>query len=326
MAQEGGIPASQAKAARAIMVAGIVLGMIGLFLIIRGGKGRRPQKPPEGVKQETRSTETTAQRVTRNVAPPEHEKAIPTKDQTALAPLRYPGLGMLDNSFDAREEYAQHEVDKLIELDKSGKGNPFDRRKRWEAFAASSSGRTKAGQAAVAERLKALPDLKSRPPDTPANAQPGLEARIYEMDPDSDADAVLLKNLSVMGLRLRRTKVLPNVDIPDRKHLGALADGREERLIVRLSGYLEVPREGVYSLWCTSDDGSLVYVGNDVVVNNDDHHSVREAGGPMQYALQAGKHECRVDYFQGKAEATLILAWSGPEIPKQTIPASAFSH
>lgn len=331
------------------MIAGIVLGLTGLILIVRGGKGHRQTKPPGTVIPGAKGRETTAQQVpktgTREPDKPaqqvaktqaldkpvqqvskagtrEPDKSARPKDETGEEVAKPVGPSMLNNSVDIREEMAQREVERLIELDKGGKGNPFEIRKRWEAFASTTYGHTKTGQAAVAERLKTLPAAKARAPDAPAKTQPGLEAKVYEASPEE----IKLVNLSVAGLKLRCTKVLPNVDLPDKKSIVALADGREEHILVRVSGYIEAPREGVYSFFSSSDDGSMVYLGDSLIVSNDGAHAMQEAGGPMQYPLQAGKHEYRVDYIQTIAEAGLVLSWSGPGIPKQTIPASAFSH
>ena len=83
-------------------------------------------------------------------------------------------------------------------------------------------------------------------------------------------------------------------------------------------GYVRVPRDGVYTFYGTSDDGSRLQIGPQVVVENDGLHGVRERSGAV--ALRAGWHPITVTYFQGAGPATLQVRYSGPDIVKQPIP------
>ncbi|MFQ5807026.1 MAG: DUF4838 domain-containing protein [Phycisphaerae bacterium] len=87
---------------------------------------------------------------------------------------------------------------------------------------------------------------------------------------------------------------------------------------LHFSAYLRVPRDGVYTFYTTSDDGSRLYIGSQVVVENDGLHGARERSGAV--ALRAGWHPITVAYFQGSGAATLQVRYSGPEIVKHSIP------
>lgn len=99
---------------------------------------------------------------------------------------------------------------------------------------------------------------------------------------------------------------------------------REDLIGFRFTGYVEVPREGVYTFYTESDDGSLLYIGDTLVVDNDGLHGMAEQSG--QIALQAGRHPIRVDFFEGLNDHGLVVRYDGPGIEKQEIPARALSH
>lgn len=62
-----------------------------------------------------------------------------------------------------------------------------------------------------------------------------------------------------------------------------------------LTGYFNAPADSIYTFALLSDDGSLLYIDNDLVVDNDGPHSPREVIG--QKALAKGLHPIKVLYF-----------------------------
>jgi hypothetical protein len=101
--------------------------------------------------------------------------------------------------------------------------------------------------------------------------------------------------------------------------LGAYA-GREN-FATRFTGYIEVPKDGVYLFSTRSDDGSRLHVGEQLVVDNDGLHPIVEKRGFVP--LRAGKHPIRVTFFQGSGEVELKVYYEGPGITRREIPASA---
>ncbi|WP_299100052.1 family 20 glycosylhydrolase [uncultured Alistipes sp.] len=74
-------------------------------------------------------------------------------------------------------------------------------------------------------------------------------------------------------------------------------------------GYIEVPKDGIYSFYTYSDDGSMLRIGGKLVVDNDGPHSRRERSG--QIALKRGIHSFELRYFDsngGVLEAGIIDA------------------
>ena len=67
-------------------------------------------------------------------------------------------------------------------------------------------------------------------------------------------------------------------------------------------GYINVPTEGVYTFSVISNDGSRLYIADQLVVDNDGTHGAFEKEGDV--ALKAGHHKIQLNYFQaggGKA-------------------------
>jgi hypothetical protein len=75
-----------------------------------------------------------------------------------------------------------------------------------------------------------------------------------------------------------------------------------------------------------SDDGSLLYLNEALIVNNDLSpygHGMLEVSGSAY--LYAGDYvPFRVDFWQGDGGLGLEMRWQGPGIEKQIVPASAF--
>lgn len=62
-----------------------------------------------------------------------------------------------------------------------------------------------------------------------------------------------------------------------------------------ITGYIDVPADGVYTFALLSDDGSYLKIDGQMVVDNDGEHSSREIIG--QHAMCKGKHPIFVRYF-----------------------------
>ncbi len=97
---------------------------------------------------------------------------------------------------------------------------------------------------------------------------------------------------------------------------------REAGWAIRLRGFIKVPSTGVYRFHVRSDDGSRLWIGDQLIVDNDGLHSSREATGVV--ALGAGLHRVTVSMFELSGGFELGVGWSGPGIATQPVPASAW--
>ncbi len=90
---------------------------------------------------------------------------------------------------------------------------------------------------------------------------------------------------------------------------------------INFTGYIDVPSDGQYTFYTTSDDGSKLYIDNQLVVNNDYLQAASERSGTI--GLKAGKHAISVGFFQQGGDQVLSVSYSGPGVGKQVIPNSS---
>lgn len=98
---------------------------------------------------------------------------------------------------------------------------------------------------------------------------------------------------------------------------------REENFGIQFAGYVMIEKDGDYTFYITSDDGSKLFIGDEEVVNNDGLHGASEASGKI--SLQQGKHKIVVQYFQRGGAKTLSLSLEGLGLPKQFLSPRLFS-
>lgn len=108
--------------------------------------------------------------------------------------------------------------------------------------------------------------------------------------------------------RVRRAAALPEW-VPSARDVVSGPDftgsERAENFGVRWQGLLRVPADGVYEFALESDDGSVLRIGGNTVIDHDGPHGARTATGAV--ALAAGHHRFELLYFQGEGERALEL-------------------
>ncbi|HLK96265.1 MAG TPA: PA14 domain-containing protein, partial [Hymenobacter sp.] len=145
-----------------------------------------------------------------------------------------------------------------------------------------------------------------RNPENPANTVNGLNYAYYE-----GTDWSVLPNFA--ALTPVKTGTISTVDLTPRN--------RDDNFAFTYSGFVDVPTDGTYTFYTSSDDGSKLLIGNTEVVNNDELHAAQERSGTI--GLKAGKHAITVRFFERTGGQVLTASYSGPGISKTTIPASA---
>ncbi|MFN3484874.1 MAG: PA14 domain-containing protein [Planctomycetota bacterium] len=93
---------------------------------------------------------------------------------------------------------------------------------------------------------------------------------------------------------------------------------------VRWTGLLRVPRDGTYTFYLESDDGSRLWIDGRLVVENGGLHPMEEKSG--ERVLQAGDVEIRVEFYENMGEAGCRVSWEADGIPKEPIPETALFH
>ncbi len=86
---------------------------------------------------------------------------------------------------------------------------------------------------------------------------------------------------------------------------------------LEISGFLNIEKEGQYSFYTSSNDGSRLYIADNLIVDNDGEHMIEEKSGTT--FLRVGKHPIKVTYFQSGGGMDLEILYEGPGIEKQMI-------
>lgn len=105
----------------------------------------------------------------------------------------------------------------------------------------------------------------------------------------------------------------------DKVFVDALRPKGESSFGIVFSGKIEIEKAGEYTFYLQSDDGSILYVNNQQVVNNDGDHGVIEKQGSI--TLEKGRHDLRVEFINAGGGYWIDAFYKGPGITKQIIPA-----
>lgn len=145
------------------------------------------------------------------------------------------------------------------------------------------------GRAVSAIVRREFMKVTPRPADKASRLVPGLAYQYFEGEwsklPHFDS------------LRPVASGISPTVGIEVRQ--------RSEKYGLRFTGYLTVPEDAVYLLALNSDDGSRLYFGKDLIIDNDGLHSAVTKQGYI--ALAKGAHAIIIDYFNNLWEGEMGL-------------------
>ena len=100
--------------------------------------------------------------------------------------------------------------------------------------------------------------------------------------------------------------VIPSVDLSGPEDFGGLTDA----FYARVSGSILIEKDGEYTFGLSSDDGSRLFVGRDVVVDHDGLHGPDRKEGAI--SLLAGRHDILVEFFESGGGESLKLEWKKP--------------
>ena len=72
-------------------------------------------------------------------------------------------------------------------------------------------------------------------------------------------------------------------------------NNRSNQFAIRYSSYLEIDKDGEYTFFITSDDGSKLYINNELIVDNDGGHGAIQRSGTVE--LKSGMALLEIEYF-----------------------------
>lgn len=94
--------------------------------------------------------------------------------------------------------------------------------------------------------------------------------------------------------------------------------GRTERVFGVWTGFIQLSA-GQYEFGTTSDDGSMLYIDGQLVVNNDGLHGSGDKKGSFT-APQAGLYSIRAEWFNNTGEVAFQARVGGNGIEYKSIP------
>jgi hexosaminidase len=140
-------------------------------------------------------------------------------------------------------------------------------------------------------------------PALPAVAYQGVSTGLkYELVSGSFTHTSQLNDASVIDTGVART-------------FNPYKFGKNNRTFgVIYNGYIRIDTDGQYTFSTQSDDGSMITIDDQPVVDNDGKHSLCEEGGDI--LLQKGYHRFTLKYFNAGAAGTLRVYMTIPGKPK----------
>ena len=141
-----------------------------------------------------------------------------------------------------------------------------------------------------------------------AALRPGLSRSYYEHE--------VQNTRGLAQLQPNKRDVANQIGIPEY--------ARPESVALAYDGYLRVPADGLYDFRLASDDGAVLRIDGEVVVNRDGPQSLDESHG--QIGLAAGLHAFSLKYFQGDGAKGLSLRVRSGNAAPTAIPADSLLH
>ncbi|MER7443548.1 family 16 glycoside hydrolase [Micromonospora avicenniae] len=169
--------------------------------------------------------------------------------------------------------------------------------------------------AALATMLATAPvtSAAAAPADVPPQ-EPGVTLRSYDM------------GVPLSALCTLKPAQTPNVDklMPQINWTTTDEFGLSDRFITHAIANLTAPVDGTYTFRLTSDDGSRLTIGDQVVVDHDGLHGETAKEGSVD--LTAGLHPLLAELFDNGGGQVLRLEWRPPGADAfELVPASALS-
>jgi subtilisin family serine protease len=162
-----------------------------------------------------------------------------------------------------------------------------------------------------------------RDPDPPLYSQPGV--RVHYFYPITGMTQ--LPDFDSMSPNWRANLTQINIT-PTVGFVGN--GGASDNVAAQFTGWVNVPIADYYTFFVESDEGAQLFVGDQLVVDNDGLHSAQERSGSI--GLKPGRHKVVVRYFEATGSATCVVKFqtaSGVEsggLLKQVIPTNRWTR
>ncbi len=137
--------------------------------------------------------------------------------------------------------------------------------------------------------------------------KPGISYKYFEPD-----DNISLESVNATA----KTSGIANTISLEKKE-------RKDKFAFLFDGYIRIMKDGIYTFYTQSDDGSKLFIDDIEVVNNDKEHGTEEKSG--RTALKKGFHKIKVVYFDsGGGNSLKALVQPGGGKKEEISPAVLF--
>ena len=115
----------------------------------------------------------------------------------------------------------------------------------------------------------------------------------------------------------RKSGITDNFDLAARE--------QDKLFAFEYEGYINIPRDGVYSFHIGADDDAKMYIGGEQIFDRMGQ-SPDTSFDSESIALKAGFHKIELRYFQAYGPFELDVTFDGPGMNRQDIPAKSLFH
>ena len=98
----------------------------------------------------------------------------------------------------------------------------------------------------------------------------------------------------------------------------------ENYFALTFDGYIQIPTDGLYTFYLESNDGSMLNLDDDQLIDNDGAHGTYEKTGSI--SLRKGFHKISISYFQQSGGKHLRVYWEGADFQKEEILGNVLFH
>jgi hypothetical protein len=136
----------------------------------------------------------------------------------------------------------------------------------------------------------------------------GLSFNYYEAD-EMSADKML-------QLQPVKTGVVNNFNLDNKN--------RKSKFGFIYTGYINIVKTGIYDFYTESDDGSLLFIDEQLIIDNNGNHGMEEKTGKA--ILEKGMHKIKLIYYDGAGDNGLKVSFSVSGQNKFEVPAAVLFH
>lgn len=151
-------------------------------------------------------------------------------------------------------------------------------------------------------------DVYQKAQNIPTKAGPGLLYSYYEGE--------IYQSKEILKVPFIESGTCPQFSV-EKRH-------RDINFGYIFKGYIDIPKDGTYTFYLESNDGSVLLLDDYKFIDNDGSHGIYEKSAST--ALRKGKHPIVVKYFQMRGTQGLKVSWQGPGFEKTEIPGPVLFH